>query len=78
MAYRGSQARDQIRTVATATATQDPSLASDLHHSSRQHWILHPPSEVRDPTCVLMDTSQICFHSATTGTQFYSIYLKQN
>ena len=37
----------------TATATPDP---SDLHHSLWQHWILIPPSEAMDQTCILMDT----------------------
>ena len=44
---------------ATHTATQDPSLVCDLHHSSRQCWILNPLGEARDGICILMDTSQI-------------------
>ena len=43
----------------TATATLDPSLIFDLHHSSRQHWILNPLGEVRDGTHVLLDTRGI-------------------
>ena len=43
----------------TATATRDPSHTCDLHHSSRQHRILNPVSEVRDQTCVFMDVHQI-------------------
>ena len=35
---------------ATATATPDPSHIWDLHHSSRQHWILNPLSKARDRT----------------------------
>ena len=42
-AYGCSHARGLIRAVAaslhTATATQDPSLVCDLHHSSWQHWM---------------------------------------
>ena len=34
----------------------------------QQHRIPDPLSEARDRTCVLMDTSQICFHWATMGT----------
>ena len=45
----------------TATVTPDPSLVCDLHHSSWPHWILNPPSEARDGTGVLIDTSQIRF-----------------
>ena len=43
-AYGGSQARGLIGAIATsparATATRDPSRVCDLHHSSRQPWIL--------------------------------------
>ena len=52
----------------TATATQDPSLIYDLHHSSRQCRLLNPLNKARDRTCVLMDTSQILFCCATMGT----------
>ena len=38
-----------------------PELICDLHHSSRQHWILDLQREARDQTCVLMDASQIRF-----------------
>ena len=38
---------------------QDPSHIYDLHHSSRQHWILNTLSEARDQTRILMDTSQV-------------------
>ena len=40
----------------------------DLHHGSRQHHILNPLSEVKDWTCILMDTSQIGFRWARMGT----------
>ena len=43
----------------TATATWDPSQVCDLYHSSWQCRILNPLSEVRDPTHILMDTSQV-------------------
>ena len=43
----------------TATATPDPSHVCNLHHTSRQHWILNPPSEARDGTHILMDTSRV-------------------
>ena len=35
---------------ATATAMQDPSRVSNLHHSSRQRRIFNPLSEARDRT----------------------------
>ena len=36
--------------------------AAELHHSSRQCWILNPLIEARDQTYILMDARQICFH----------------
>ena len=53
---------------ARITATQDPSHVCDLHHSSRQHWILNPLSEAQDRTRNLMVPSWIFFCCATTGT----------
>ena len=50
------------------TAMPDLSHICDLHHSSRQQWILNPLSEARDRTCVLMDTSWVHNRWATTGT----------
>ena len=72
-AYGGSQARGWIRAIAvglhaTATETADPSRFCNLHHSSWQHSILNPLSKARNWICVLMDTSQIHFCWATTGT----------
>ena len=58
----------------TATATLDPSHICDLHHSSQQCRILNLLSEARDRTCVLIDTSQIRFHSATTGTPGITVF----
>ena len=51
----------------TVTAKPDPNHVFDLCHSSRQCWILSPLSETRGGTCVLMDTTQICFCQVTTG-----------
>ena len=48
-----SQAKGQIR---------------DLHHNSRQCWILNPLSEARGWTSILMETRQIRFCCTTTGT----------
>ena len=52
----------------TATATWDPSCVCGLHHSSQQSWILSTLVEARDQTRILMDTSQIRFLCATTGS----------
>ena len=62
--FGSSQARGQI--TATAGARRDPDHDCDPHHSSRQCQI--PLSEARDRICILMDTSQICFHWTTRGT----------
>ena len=37
----------------------DPSCICNLHHSSRQHWILNPLSDARDRACILVDTNQV-------------------
>ena len=58
----------QLLAFTTTTATQDLSCICDIHHSSWQCQIPDPLSKARDQTCILMDTSQICFCCATTGT----------
>ena len=58
----------ELQLLAYATATWDPSHVCDLHHSSQQRWILNPLSKARDQTCILMDTSQIRFRCAMTGS----------
>ena len=57
----------------TVTAMSDLSCLCNLHHSSWQHWILNPLSEVRDQTRILMDSSRVCYHWATMGTPFFII-----
>ena len=54
-AYCSSQARSHIGTT-----------AASLRHSNTGS--LNPLSEARDHTHILIDTSQICFCCATTGT----------
>ena len=44
----GGTSELQLWAYATATAMPDPSRTRDLHHSSRQRWILNPLSEARD------------------------------
>ena len=53
--------------LANATATPDLSSICDLHHNLRQRWIFNPLSKARDRTCVLVNTSHICFLWATMG-----------
>ena len=73
-AYGGCHVESELYLPAytTTTATQDPSHICDLHHSSGQHRI--SLSEARNWTRILMDTSQIHFHCATTGTPRYYIF----
>ena len=40
----------ELPAYATVTATQDPSLVFDEHHSSGQHQSLNPLSKARDQT----------------------------
>ena len=58
----------QIPAYTTATATWDLSCVCDLRHSSLQCQIPNPLSEARDQACTLMDTRQIRFRCAATGT----------
>ena len=67
------QGSNQSCSCRRATATPDLSCICDLHHSSRQRWILNPLIEARDWTCVLMDTSWVPYHWATMGTPLLSI-----
>ena len=64
----GVESELQLLAYTTATATPDLSPICNLHHSSRQHWILNPLSEGRNRTCTLMDTSQLRFRWAMMGT----------
>ena len=56
----GVKSELKLLAYTTATATQDLSCLSNLHHSSWQHWILNPLSEAKDQTSSFMDASQIC------------------
>ena len=57
----------QLPAYATAT-TPDPSHLWDIHHNSWQFWILNPLNGARDQTRIPVDTSQVRFCCATTGT----------
>jgi len=58
----GVKSELQLLATATATAMQDWSCICNLHHSSWQRWILHPLSEAKDQTHILMDPSKVCYH----------------
>ena len=46
----------------------DPGHLYHLHLSSQRRWMSDPLRKARDRTCVLMDTSWVCFCWATMGT----------
>ena len=60
--------QSELQLSAHATATQGLSCICDLHHSSRQRWILNPLNEARDQMRNLMVPSWVHFHCATMGT----------
>ena len=64
----GVKSELQLLAYTTATAMPDLSHICELHYSSWQCGILHPLSEARDWTFVLLVTSQSCFHWAMIGS----------
>ena len=71
----GVQSELQLPASITAIATQDLNSVCHLHHSSWQCWIPDPLSQARDWTCILMDTSCICFHCATTASPLPQVWV---
>ena len=70
----GVKSELQLPAYITSTAMLELSFTCNLHCSSQQHQILNPLSKARDRTCILMNTSQICFCWATMGTP--SLHIK--
>ena len=66
----GVKSELQLLAYTTTTVMCDLSPIFDLHHSSWQCQLYNPLSKARDQTHILMDTSQVCFCCATTGTPF--------
>ena len=64
----GVKSELQLLAYTTATAMPDLNWVYSLHHSSRQCQILNPLSVARDQTCILIDTSWVHSHQATTRT----------
>ena len=73
-AYGGSQARDPIRAVAAGLHHRHSNTRSELQ--ARQCRILHPLSEARDRTHILMVPSRIRFHCAMVGTPGGNVFKK--
>ena len=71
--FPGGQLELELLAYTTATAMPDQNCVCDLHHSSRQHWILNPLNEARDRTCNLMVPSQIllCYHENSQNRQMF-------
>ena len=55
----GVKLERQLPAYATASAMPDSSCIYDLHHSSRQCWILSPLSQARDQTRSPTDASRV-------------------
>ena len=79
--YGSSQARCRIGVVAadfchrhSATASPNPSLIWNLHHSLWLCQILNPLSKARDWTHIFVDTSQVHKCWATSGTPECSVF----
>ena len=72
VAYGSSQARGPIRAVAAGLRYSHSSAGSKprLRPTPQLTSMSDPqPSErARDQNCIIMDTSQICFHCTTIGT----------
>ena len=73
MEVPGLGVESELPAYAPVTATWDLSWVCDLHHSSRQCWILNPLSEARDRTCNVTVPSRICFRCAATETPIVNI-----
>ena len=69
--HSNARAEPHPKTYTTATAAQDLSRIRNLHHNSRQRWILNPLREARDQTHHLMVTSRIHFCCTTTGIRIF-------
>ena len=68
----------QLPAHTTATARQGPSGICNLHLSSWPCWILSPLSKARDPTCVLMDNSQLPLTHNRNSWQWFVFDLSYN
>ena len=71
----GVQPELQLPANATATAAQDPSHVSDLHHSSWKCQIFNPLIEARDWTHNLLVPRWIHLYCATMGTPFWGFLI---
>ena len=73
----GVESELQLLAYTRATAAQNPSSICNLHHSSRQHWNLNPLNKDRNQTRILVDTSQVHFPWAMTGSPSSLFYFRE-
>ena len=72
----GVQSELWLPAYTKATAMPDLSRVCDLHHSSRQHWILNPLStEARGGIHILMDPSLVHEPLSHKGKSILPIFL---
>ena len=67
-AYGSSQARGHTAATAAHLRHSHSHVGSEPYHSSQQHQVLNPLSKARDRIHILMDTSWVHYHLATTET----------
>ena len=72
----GVESEQLLPAYVTGTATQVLSHVYDLHHSSRQRWILNPLSKAQDQTRNLTVPSRTRFCCAMTETLSDSLFFK--
>ena len=61
----GDESELQLPAYAIDIATWGLSCVCDLHHSSWQHWILHPLSEARDQIQGSFGLSHSCVNTGS-------------
>ena len=66
-AYGGSQARGPIGAVAASLHHSHTGSKPHLWPTWQQHQILNPLSKARVQTCILMDTSWVCYPLSRDG-----------
>ena len=81
VAYGSSQARGWIGAAAASLHRSHSNSGSNhvchLYRSSQQRRICNPLNEARDQTRVLMDTSRVHYHWATTRTPSTDVFRTQ-
>ena len=81
VAFGNSQARGWIRVVAACRPTPQQrqiwAVSATYASACSNTRSLTPLSKARDQTCILMDTSWVCYHWATAGTPYFSYLITE-